>query len=474
MIRLPRVAKWLLAFVAGLLLLVVLALLVLQHWVGTDDFRQRVGREAGAALGFEVQVGRVELDWWPIPALAVNDIQVLTRPPLSAGRIEVRPRWSSLLTGRPALATAIVRQAVVEQAGVDAMLNALQKKKSPKPPDQKPAPESAPSLALLGAVAGSRIVLDDVAWQGLRNERVAVDADIRLGADALPDTVVAKVLRFQYKGVGDLRGSELDVKRELTGEGAGYLLALQLKGGAATADAGAVAKRGVVKGRVDLQWPSVASASAGATVAAQLVVKGTLATTDLDVSLLGEPKPGQPPLLSGRLEAQTTLSARAAQAGGLLDVLQTDSTFTVRKAVVHGIDLARAVKTVGLSRGGETRLDVLAGQLQTRGKALQLSNLVASSGALSASGQVAVSPARALSGRVYVELGGSAVPAAAKGAVGVPLVVGGTLDAPEVTLTRAALIGAAIGTAVLPGVGTGAGASLGDKVGEKLKGLFGR
>ncbi len=470
MARLPRVAKWLLAFVAGVLLLVVLALLVLHHWVGTDDFRQRVSREASSALGFEVKIGRVTLDWWPIPALAVNDVQVQTRPPLSAERIEVRPRWSSLLTRRPALATAIVRHAVVAQAGVDSILNALQKKKAPHQSGTGVEPGSASSAALAGALSGSRIVLDDLAWQGLRNELVALDASIRLDADALPQVVSAKVLKFQYKGVGDLRGSELDVKRELTGDGAGYLLALQLKGGSGKGGAGAVAKRGVIKGRVDLQWP----AAAGAGAVAQMVMKGTLATTDLDVALLGEPKPGQLPPLSGRLEAQTTLSARAAQASGLLDVLQTDSTFTVRNAVVHGIDLARAVKTVGLSRGGETRLDVLAGQVQTRGKAVQISNLVASSGVLSASGQLAVSPARNLSGRVYVELGGSAVPAAAKGAVGVPLVVGGTLESPEVTLTRAALIGAAIGTAVLPGVGTGAGASLGDKVGEKLKGLFGR
>jgi hypothetical protein len=160
--------------------------------------------------------------------------------------------------------------------------------------------------------------------------------------------------------------------------------------------------------------------------------------------------------------------------GALADVLQTQSSFTARNAVVHGIDLAKAVKTVGLSRGGETRLDVLAGQVQTRGKNIQLSNLVASSGILSASGNVAISPASALSGRINVELGVSVLPSAAKGVVGVPLVVGGTLDAPEVNLTRAALVGAAIGTAVLPGVGTGAGASLGDKVGEKLKGLFGR
>jgi hypothetical protein len=61
---------------------------------------------------------------------------------------------------------------------------------------------------------------------------------------------------------------------------------------------------------------------------------------------------------------------------------------------------------------------------------------------------------------------------AAGGAVGVPLAVGGTLDSPSVTLTRAALLGAAIGAAVAPG--TGADAKLRDRLGEGLKGLFGK
>jgi hypothetical protein len=464
MARWPRIGQWLLAVVAALLVLGVGAWVALQHWVGTSDFRQRVGQQASAALGFEVKVGRIELDWWPAPALAVNDVQVLTRPPLSAGRIEVRPNWWATLAGRPALATVIVRHAAVAQVGVDAILNSLQKKKQSLQLNKGQEVNSTRKTALIDALAASRIVLDDVVWQGLRNELVGLDADIRLGADALPQAVRAKVLKFQFNGVGDLRGSELDVKRD----GAGYLLALQLKSGAAQAEAGAVAKRGVVKGRVDVQWPAESAATA------HVSLRGALATTDLDVSLFGEPKAGQPPFLSGRLEAQTTLTARAANAGALLDALQTDSKFTVRDAVVHGIDLAKAVKTVGLSRGGDTRLDVLAGQVHTQGKALQLSHLVASSGALAASGDVAVSPARALSGRINVALGDAALPAAAKGAVGVPLVVGGTLDAPEVTLTRSAMIGAVIGTAVLPGVGTGAGASLGERVGDKLKGLFGR
>jgi hypothetical protein len=64
--------------------------------------------------------------------------------------------------------------------------------------------------------------------------------------------------------------------------------------------------------------------------------------------------------------------------------------------------------------------------------------------------------------------------AAAGGAIGVPLAVGGTLDSPSVMLTRGALVGAAVGTMLAPGVGTGAGAKIGDHLGESLKGLFGK
>ena len=137
---------------------------------------------------------------------------------------------------------------------------------------------------------------------------------------------------------------------------------------------------------------------------------------------------------------------------------------------MHGIDLAQAVKTVGMNRGGETRLDTLAGNVTTQGRAVQLNNLVATSGVLSANGNVAMAPNRDLSGRVTVSLAS----AAAGGALGVPLVVGGTLDSPNVTLSHGAIAGAAIGTLLAPGVGTGAGANVGDRLGEGLRGLFGQ
>ena len=125
---------------------------------------------------------------------------------------------------------------------------------------------------------------------------------------------------------------------------------------------------------------------------------------------------------------------------------------------------------MGLSRGGETRLDTLAGQVNTRGRVVQLSNLVASSGLLAASGEVNLLANQAVRGRVLVHLG----PAAVGQAMGVPLVVAGTLEDPQLTLTRSALLGAAIGTMVMPGVGTGAGASIGDKIGNSTQGLFGK
>src|SRR5690606_12118355 len=152
-------------------------------------------------------------------------------------------------------------------------------------------------------------------------------------------------------------------------------------------------------------------------------------------------------------------------AGKAMDALQTRTRFTVRDAVVQGLDLAKAVQTVGLSRGGITELDTLAGQVDTSGKTVHVTNLVATSGALAANGNVSISPSRALSGRVTVDLQTKG------GAVGVPLAVGGTVDAPSVMLTRGAMVGAAIGTLIAPGAGTAAGAAAGDNLGNRLKGL---
>lgn len=417
---------WLFALVpAALLLATVVALRV---WVGSADLRERVAREASAALGVPVQVEALEFAVWPLPALALRGVVVQTRPALSVARIEARPAWGALLAGRVQLATLVVRDAQLPQAGIDSLLAALSKKKQGNESPRGLQPESAENSPPLP----QRIVARGLTWTDARGRSLTLDADARLGADALPDSVSARIV------AGRLEGTRVNLDRESPER-------WQLKAGIG---GGTVSGPLTLKGQGALRGP--------------WKLAGQLQTTGVEVAALTAPARS----LSGRLEAQTTLSGGAPTLGALADALQTQTKFTVRQAVLHGVDLAKAVRSVGLSRGGETRLDTLAGQVQTQGRAARLDNLVASSGVLAATGHVAVAANKALSGRVSVDLAG--------GVVGVPLMVGGTVDAPEVTLTRGAMLGAAIGTALLPGVGTGAGAKLGDKAGSGLGSLFGR
>jgi len=455
-----KVLKWLVIAALALMLLLAAIAFTLHRWIATDDFRQRIEREASAALGVPVALGGLAVDVWPLPAVAVSGIEVKTAAPVTVGRVEVRPLWRPLLSGRLEVATLLVRRAVIPQQGVDAVMLAMQKKKTDAAigkKDGKPAapPPVDPSGGLaVTAFLPRRTVLDDVTWVSAAGARTTVQAEARLGADGLPDNASFKLLKGHLQGLQATLVRK-DAAADLAATGHEWALKVNVGGG-------------TVEGPLGLQRTPGAE---GRPESAMWVLKGQLKTRGVEVSALTAPSK----TLTGLLDATTTLQGRAANTGALAEALQTQTTFTVRNAVLDGIDLAKAVQTVGMSRGGQTRIDTLAGQVATQGKAAQLSNLVASSGALSATGNVAISPAKALSGSVTVAVDGdSKIGSALGGAVGVPLTVGGTIDKPEVSLSRSALVGAAIGTALLPGVGTGAGVNIGDRVGEGLRGLFGK
>lgn len=425
-----RLIKWMVLTALLVLPLLAAGSWSLQQWLGTEDFRIRAETAVGTALGAKVTIERLEVAVWPLPGLVLEGIQIQTRPALTLQRVELRPAWRSLLLGQLELATVLVRGAVLPQAGIDALLVLLERRRLSAPPAQKPELEGSKRFQYVPR----RTVLDKVTWVSTQGASTTLNASAELDRQGLPEEVSVKVLK------GHLQGASAELKRQ----GNDWTLAMAIGGGS-------------VKGTVQLQ----PAAQAGAPFS----LKGQLQTRAVEVAALSG---GPQAVLSGQLDADTTLLLRAASVGALDQALQTQSKFTVRHAVLHGIDLAKAVKTLGLSRGGETPLDVLSGQLTSQGRALHLTNLAASSGVLSASGNVMVAPSRALSGRIDVNLAAAAL----GGAVGVPLVLGGTLDAPELTLTRGAMIGAAIGTAVMPGVGTGAGVSIGDKIGSSLKKLF--
>lgn len=418
-------ARWLLAIAVMMLLLLGAVALALHQWAASTDFRDRVAQQVSSAVGVPVHIGRVAVDVWPLPAVAFDRVQVESRPPLTLERIEARPTWAALLQGRLEIATLVVRRAVIPEQAIATIAAAFQKK-----PGSAAHPDGAGSPS---AGLPRHVLIDQLTWVSAKGAVTTVDGEARVDPDGLPASVRVQVRH------GRLQGARIVLER---GQGDWNL----------HADVGG----GTVRGRIKMH-PGAKPASA---------LQAELDTANVEVSALTAPSS----TLTGRLDAHTTLHAELAGRGSVADNSHSQTRFTVRQAVLHGIDLAQAVKTVGFSRGGETRLDTLAGQVATQGRAVHLTNLVATSGMLSASGNVSIAANRALDGRITVDLAA----AAAGGAIGVPLAVSGTLDDPSLMLTRGALIGAAIGTAIAPGVGTGAGAKLGDRIGEGLRSLFGK
>ena len=423
-----RLMKW-----AGVALLVALLVLAgvavgLKYWVGSEDFRGRVAQQVSSALGVPVVLGRITVDVWPLPAVALEQVQIRSRPPLVLERIEARPEWAPLLQGQLAIATLLVRGAVVPEQAVTAIAAAFQKRQRLATDGGGARRSVRNTMDLLPR----RAVLDRVTWVNAKGERTTIDAHARVDEQG----VASAALKVHE---GRFAGAKATLERMPDH--------WELRAAIAS---------GTVTGKLQLR-----PADKGAPV-----LQGEFDTANVEVGSLTAPSR----TLTGRLDAHTSLRAPLRESQALTDTVHTQTRFTVRNAVVHGLDLAQAVKTVGLSRGGETHLDTLAGNVTTQGRSVQLSNLVATSGLLSANGHVAMAPNRNLSGRITVNLAAKA----AGGAIGVPLEVAGTLDAPSVNLSRGALVGAAIGTLMAPGVGTGAGAKLGDTLGEGLRGLFGK
>jgi hypothetical protein len=421
-----KLLKWLVFGLVAIVLLLAGVALALQYWLRTDDFRSRVEKEAAAVLGVPLKLGRLSVDLWPLPAVAVDDVQVQTRPALTVARVEARPVWTALVAGRLEISTLIVRKAVLPQTGISALTAAMQRREKAA---GKPAPAASGNNAPM--ILPRRAVFEEVSWIDEKGQRITVNVEAQFGEDRLLDQADAKVVQ------GRLAGTHATIHREPTH----WPLRVDIGGGRIT-------------GKLQLQ-PGKSGAQ---------VLSGQLSTDNVEVSALTAPsKP-----LTGKLQAQTTLRSEFREPGQIADTMTTQTRFTVRDAVVMGIDLQKAVQTVGMSRGGVTHLDTLAGQVATQGKAVHLTNLVATSGALAAQGNVSMAANQALSGRINVDL------ATTKGALGVPLTVGGTVDDPSVMPSRGALLGAAVGTLIAPGAGTAAGATAGDRLGESLRGLFGK
>ena len=167
------------------------------------------------------------------------------------------------------------------------------------------------------------------------------------------------------------------------------------------------------------------------------------------------------PVIFGRASGETRLSASGGTALDLAQTLRTETAFNLQPATLLRFDLEKAVRSAGKEHAGQTRLDSVAGQLDTQntqqGMVLVFSRLQARSGVLSASGEATLANQH-VKAALAVDL--------VEGVVGVPLTLSGPTDAVRVSVPGGAVAGAVVGTAVLPGVGTVIGARLGAALGR--------
>ena len=206
--------KWAIGLVGGVVVLVGAAVAGLAQWAGSADFRLRAQQAATQALGVPVQLGEIEITYWPALGVAVHDVRVLTRPALTLAQIDATPVWTSVLMGKPALDALVVRNAVLPQQGILAAVAALQKQ----------APNAAAKNTDPAANLPRRIELDQVTWVDASRQRLTVNAEIAFAGELLPDTAKVDIVGGRYAGA----------KARLDREGDAWQLRADIGGGTLT------------------------------------------------------------------------------------------------------------------------------------------------------------------------------------------------------------------------------------------------
>ena len=420
-----RPLRWIASLAAvAMLLLGGGALLLILLLPSDAELAAEVGARFQRASGIGLKVGSLHWSLRPSPVVVLSELATEQQAPITVRRLVIRPQLAALWRRQLAVESLEIEGGVLPRASVRAFRGRW----------------NSAGVGAPGLVAGAwtpaevpleRLLLRDVVWIDRRGIALAYDADVlfdpawrpREAELRRPGVTPPARLRLEREGSEDRWRTLIDVGGG-TWNGSTQLQALD-------------------DGRLRL--------------GAELEPRGVDVVTLLRSF-------GRHAAVDGKLAGRTTVDAEGADAGELVRRLHTRTRFTVAPATLEGFDLARAVRSAGTSRGGRTALDSLAGTLDTQagedGIVLRYSAVKARSGVLTASGNATVLNRR-LDGELAVDL--------VDGVVGVPLKVGGTLDAPELSLTGGALTGAAVGSAVLPGVGTAIGA----RIGQQMERLFG-
>jgi hypothetical protein len=418
--------RWLIG-IAAVLLLGTGALV----WVASTRLPSDEEVAARIAEGFEkrfgvgLKIGGAHWALWPSPVLVLSDLATEQPRPVTLRRITVQLKLRELLRRVVAIDEVEIESLVLPRESVRAFRG-----KGPKPKEGGHI-VALPAPWTLAPVPLEKLRWRDLAWIDRRGIALAYDGEISFDAGWRP-----RQARIERAGVSPPARLRLD----------------------------RAAGQDRWRTRIDIGGGTANGVAWFETLPGDLLrVSAELEPRQVDIEGMVQAF-GRRSAVAGKVSGQSALVAETGEVGALLRSLRTRTTFSVQPATLTRLDLAKAVTTAGISRGGTTPLDELTGVLDTQGTedgvVMRYTGLKARSGVLTASGSLRLFN-RKLDGEIAVDL--------VDGVVGMPLKIGGTMSEPEVSLTGGALAGAAVGTALLPGVGTAIGA----RAGQQIERLFG-
>ncbi|MEO8417397.1 MAG: AsmA family protein [Methylophilaceae bacterium] len=413
----------------------------------------QVEQLAADKLGAPVSIDALRIALLPSPRLNIEGLVIGKNKEISVERVAVVPAITSLFSDGKVLSSVQVSKPVIHKTALE-ILSALSKQ-----------PSTAPAAVNVNQIIVKEARLE---WPGITLPEF--NAEIALAANKPKSALINSLdgkLEMKLTPQNKLQKDKLQTitlsANKWTVPLGPPLLIDQLKVDMVLYDnrleisrLNAALYKGKVSGNLILHWDN-AWRMAGKIRVDDLAVREPVSLMSKSTNV------------SGRLFGNGSFHASAKEPAKLADHINADFRFKVTDGVLYGLDLARAA-TMLLhqgQKGGETRFDELSGLLNVAGKQYKFNGLKVTSGLMTASGNVKISPSKNLDGVVEVEVKRSVSMAA------IPLQISGTLDNPTVFPTKAAMAGALAGTALLgPGVGTSMGVKAGSAL-SKLKGLFG-
>lgn len=442
--------KWLKRSALALALLLLTAA-VLPFLIPLDGYIPRLEKEATARLHEPVSIERIRLSALPLPHVVVDGIAIGASGDVKVKRVLLSPDLLSLLRSDKVIKRIEIDTPVLTQEAIGRIPAWAR-------PDPAQPPQAAPQIRIEDIRFTSALVDFGKGKFGPFDARVGLDAK-----GALENVSVAtQDGKLEASIKPDKAGYLIDVSAKSWTLPLGPPLVFDALAVKAAASAGG-AKLGAVNAKL---YGGTAAGSMTIDWRKGLQLEGRLDVRRMELKQVAALlSPGA--RLSGKLSAKPVFSASAATADRLLPALRLQTHFDIRDGVLNGVDIKEAATSLVKrgTTGGETRFEQLSGDLRLERGAYRFTRLSIASGALAANGRVNISAKKALSGRINAEV------KAAGTSAGVPLNVGGTIDAPLLYPTGGTIAGAAAGTAILgPGVGT----SVGAKVGGWIENLFGK